>query len=395
MLSRTASFIVLTLAIILIYLSLDGCSYSGMMWGHVEPIEEPAATLHLHLPDETWDGPQYQEPIFQTVLDSEIQPTVDATLPVLRKANATIVILARNGDLSGIVKSMSELEAKFNGKFDYPYVFLNEEPFTEEFKRSVTALTRSKIEFGLIPHDQWYQPDFIDEEKATAARQQMVADNVIYGGNVQYRNRMRFHSGFLHRHTLMQKYRYYWRVEPDVRFFCTLDYDPFLFMQDEDMKYGFTMALPEYMPTIPTLWDSVKEFVGANPELVEPDNALAFLSDDGGESHNGCQFWSNFEIADLDFWRGEAYTKFFEHLDRAGGFYYERWSTASVHSIGAALFARKDQIHFFNDIGYRHVPFQHCPQEPAHSRGKCECDITNNFDNGGWSCLPRFNHVFA
>jgi alpha 1,2-mannosyltransferase len=131
------------------------------------------------------------------------------------------------------MQSMSELEAKFNGKFDYPYVFLNEEPFTEHFKRSVTALTRSRIEFGLIPHEQWYQPDFIDEEKATAARQQMVADNVIYGGayssyhvpcawtlkivvvagNVQYRNRMRFHSGFLHRHTLMQKYRYYWRVE--------------------------------------------------------------------------------------------------------------------------------------------------------------------------------------
>ena len=35
--------------------------------------------------------------------------------------------------------------------------------------------------------------------------------------------------------------------------------------------------------------------------------------------------WSNFEIADLDFWRGEAYTKFFEYLDRTGGFYYEVW----------------------------------------------------------------------
>jgi hypothetical protein len=28
---------------------------------------------------------------------------------------------------------------------------------------------------------------------------------------------------------------------------------------------------------------------------------------------------------DLNFWRGEAYTKFFDHLDKAGGFYYERW----------------------------------------------------------------------
>jgi hypothetical protein len=33
--------------------------------------------------------------------------------------------------------------------------------------------------------------------------------------------------------------------------------------------------------------------------------------------------WSNFEIGDLDFWRGEAYTKFVEFLDQQGGFYYE------------------------------------------------------------------------
>jgi hypothetical protein len=33
--------------------------------------------------------------------------------------------------------------------------------------------------------------------------------------------------------------------------------------------------------------------------------------------------WSNFEIGDMDFWRGPAYTAFFEHLDMNGGFYYE------------------------------------------------------------------------
>ena len=35
------------------------------------------------------------------------------------------------------------------------------------------------------------------------------------------------------------------------------------------------------------------------------------------------QVWSNFEIADLDFWRSEAYMKFFTFLDKKGGFYYE------------------------------------------------------------------------
>lgn len=33
--------------------------------------------------------------------------------------------------------------------------------------------------------------------------------------------------------------------------------------------------------------------------------------------------WSNFEIGDLDFWRGEAYSKYFDYLDSKGGFYYE------------------------------------------------------------------------
>lgn len=103
---------------------------------------------------------------------------------------------------------------------------------------------------------------------------------------------------------------------------------------------------------------------------------MGFLSDDGGETYNKCHcqcsfklvyvpdlpytVWSNFEIGDLNFWRSPAYIDFFEHLDKAGGFYYERWGDAPVHSIAAALFAKKEQIHWFEDIGYRHEPFQVC-----------------------------------
>ena len=64
-----------------------------------------------------------------------------------------------------------------------------------------------------------------------------------------------------------------------------------------------------------------------------------------------CHFWSNFEIADLEFWRGPAYTAFFDYLDKRGGFYYERWGDAPVHSIAAALFAKREQIQFFDEIG--------------------------------------------
>ena len=42
--------------------------------------------------------------------------------------------------------------------------------------------------------------------------------------------------------------------------------------------------------------------------------------------------YNNFEIADMEFYRSEAYEAFFDHLDRTGGFYYEVRPTRS-HTI--------------------------------------------------------------
>ncbi|KAK0483652.1 glycosyltransferase family 15 protein [Armillaria novae-zelandiae] len=335
------------------------------------------------------------KPPYQTPVPDDYYVHDNVTSPQGRRASAAIVMLARNSDLNGIIVSMKQMEDRFNKKFRYPYVFLNEQEFSEQFKSRVSELTDVDVKFGLIPHDHWYQPETIDEAKASEARADMVKNNVIYGGSVPYRNMCRFNSGFFYRHELLKPYKYYWRVEPDVKFFCDLDYDPFLIMQDQHKVYGFTVSLYEYERTIPTLWATVREFLEANPGITPEDNAMDFLSDDGGLTYNRCHFWSNFEIGDLDLWRGEAYSKFFDFLDSKGGFYYERWGDAPVHSIGAALFARKDQIHFFNDIGYRHEPFQHCPQGEAHKRGKCWCDSTQNFDYEGYSCLNRYDRLFS
>jgi hypothetical protein len=46
-------------------------------------------------------------------------------------------MLARNGDLPGVAKSMKQMEDRFNKRFRYPYVFLNEEPFSDQFKKCV------------------------------------------------------------------------------------------------------------------------------------------------------------------------------------------------------------------------------------------------------------------
>lgn len=51
-----------------------------------------------------------------------------------------------------------------------------------------------------------------------------------------------------------------------------------------------------------------------------------------------------------------------------------------MHSIGAALFARKDQIHWFKDIGYEHEPFQHCPLDAdVYKAQNCDCNPPSSF----------------
>lgn len=97
--------------------------------------------------------------------------------------------------------------------------------------------------------------------------------------------------------------------------------------------------------------------------------------------------WSNFEIGNLDWLRSQAYLDFFEQLDKDGGFFYERWGDAPVHSIAAGLLLKKDEIHFFNDIAYYHVPFTHCPTgEQKRLDLKCHCNPKDNFDWQGYSC---------
>ncbi|KAI0776053.1 glycosyltransferase family 15 protein [Trametes elegans] len=308
-----------------------------------------------------------------------------------RRANAVLLMLVRNSELEGAMTSVKELEQRFNHRFGYPWVFLNEVPFTDEFKEQISSVIPGPVSFGLIPAENWFQPDWIDEEKASAGRAQMVAENVVYGGSVSYRNMCRFNSGFFYRHPLVLKYRWYWRVEPNVHFHCDTDYDPFLYMEEHDKLYGFTISLYEWPKTVATLWDAVKEFIGKNPQYLAPNNSMGFISSDSGATYNMCHFWSNFEIASMELWRGEAYSKFFEHLESKGGFYYERWGDAPVHSIGAGLFARKDQIHFFDDIGYQHDPFQHCPRDFAERKARnCTCNPFATFDNNPYSCLHKW-----
>ena len=209
------------------------------------------------------------------------------------RMNATFVTLARNTDLWEIVKSIRQVEDRFNRKYNYDWVFLNDKPFDEEFKKVTTALISGKTSYGEIPTAHWSFPEFIDQEKAKKVREEMAEKKIIYGDSVSYRHMCRYESGFFFRHPLMNQYEWYWRVEPSIELYCDIDYDAFKFMQDNGKKYSFVLSLYEYVETIPTLWDSAKAFMKKHPEHIAEGNSMGFLSDDGGESYNHCHFVSH------------------------------------------------------------------------------------------------------
>lgn len=57
------------------------------------------------------------------------------TTPFLLSQADMRTLPARNNDLNGVVSSLKQMEDRFNKKFQYPYVFLNDRPFDAAFKK--------------------------------------------------------------------------------------------------------------------------------------------------------------------------------------------------------------------------------------------------------------------
>jgi alpha 1,2-mannosyltransferase len=116
-------------------------------------------------------------------------------------------MLARNSDVDEAARSVREMEDRFNHKYGYPWVFLNEQPFSDDFKRCappssvfplvlivvfmhacknsrVSNVVSGPVHFGQIPEEHWYQPSWINETRATEERDKMEEEGVIYGGSL-------------------------------------------------------------------------------------------------------------------------------------------------------------------------------------------------------------------
>ncbi|PVU91851.1 hypothetical protein BB559_003952 [Furculomyces boomerangus] len=292
------------------------------------------------------------------------------------RVKAAIVALVRNSELFGMQQTIREITDRFNKNYNYPIILLNDEPFTEEFKQGIEPLTTAKVLYGLVDGEQWGYPSWINKRRA---KKEMNKATYKYAKSESYRFMCRFQAGYIFRHSLLKELDYYWRVEPNVHYFCDINYDPFKYMQDNKLIYGFTIAVPEIQQTIRSLWTTTLKFIKINPYYISPNNTLKWILTKK-KKYNGCHYWSNFEIVNLGFYRSKAYMDYFNFLDRSGGFFYERWGDAPIHTLAVSMFLNKSQIHYFEDIGYKHQGAGHCPV-PDKRIGACVCDENKNKAN--------------
>jgi mannosyltransferase len=281
------------------------------------------------MPDYELDAPFYT---------SCQEPAVDEP-----RENATIVMLARNSELVSALKTIQSLERHFNRWFHYPVTFLNDEEWSPEFVAAMNASVSGEAHFHVVPREDWTFPQWLDKDVAKASIAQQGKDGILYAGLETYHHMCRFFSGKFYALEVLKPYKWYWRIEPDVDFHCSITYDPFVEMEKNDKIYGFTIALNEERNTCPSLFRKISEWKEKHriptsslwKATVMPSwlpwpfrTWLRWMAhrDRFGDRWSACHYWSNFEIASLDFFRSRRYQELFEYLDQDGGFYFERVS---------------------------------------------------------------------
>lgn len=338
-----------------------------------------------------------------------------------------------------VYKTIVNVQKRFNDWFSYPWVFISadgQEYENPEFLAQIKNLLpiEHKIEFNTANSDYfWGVPDWVDVNKV--ADSQIRLSGLEYGDSQFYRFMSRYFVGFFWKEEFLQDYDWYWRIEPGLELLCDIKHDLFRWMQDRNQVFGFSLSYAEpHKEVVNNLWKLLLEFVKDHESTKDminfKENGYEFVTkytdvpDDvtdadkrlekereaakkgGPIDYNGCQYESSFQLANLNFFRSEPFKLLFDKLDKNGGFFIDRWSSSSVQTMAINLFLRKNQIYFFDNIGFSMSSdslstssyvssmsrnFYNCPiDDEVYREFNCECDQGLDFTFMKNSCTVRF-----
>lgn len=275
---------------------------------------------------------------------------------IVMKPKAAIAYLAPPQQMSRntmLYHSLECLEKNFNRRYHYPVVIFHEDLPAREIQK-IKQVYSSPFIFVHLPHFQELPSNVTKDE----------VNDWAFGKNggrhaqryIGYRQMCRFFSYQLFSHPIMLEYDYYWRFDDDSFLLQPVGFDPFQVMADNGYVYGYRSLMRE---------DPKKEEGKGLRELFQITRQFAKkhclstryfrpFTDWRGRS-NGKQYYTNFEITNISFWRNHPlFSQYVEVLEKEKGFYKFRWGDSIFRALTCALFLKPHQIHHFGAISYRH-----------------------------------------
>lgn len=165
------------------------------------------------------------------------------------------------------------------------------------------------------------------------------------GFSLGYRHMCRFFAGEIFKQQILNGYEYIWRLDTDSFILDKINHNVFDKMNNH--IYGYINIQNDHEGVIKNLWDTCYEYfktIGDFKQFFEIDK----------DKHFRKVYYTNFEIFDMAWFKGDEYQSFYKFIDESGGIYKYRWGDHVLRYIALNCLSNTNKFTFFNDIKYYH-----------------------------------------
>mmetsp|Transcript_10802 Transcript_10802/g.28347 ORF Transcript_10802/g.28347 Transcript_10802/m.28347 type:complete len:313 (-) Transcript_10802:67-1005(-) len=177
----------------------------------------------------------------------------------------------------------------------------------------------------------------------------------LFGRTVKERSLCRYRAGEFLRIGVLQSFDWFMLMEPGVRILDAFSFDPFVFMESEQLDYGYAASGFDAVETTAGLWDLTQEyFLHEDLPFAIPERVAHIAS---GSDYDRSTIYPAFEIAKMSALRSKLMYKFFSYIDWSGGFYSKGYCAPAVRQLQISGFLHPDRIHHFRTLPIQYGPF--------------------------------------
>ena len=272
------------------------------------------------------------------------------------KSKTVITYLAQNtkkdilygrDSRSFLEKSLDLLYKNYNNQFKHDIIIFydNFKPFDIKSQIEISK-GRKEIKFYNIPDNIWNNKTQIDKDKCVAINKFAIS----------YRNMCKFYA--INIFDICKKLNYKWimRLDDDSFIHSKINYDLFNFMYNNNKLYAFRCFSTDGQQFIQDFPEFCSNYLITNNIQ---DNMLKLFSKNKNNNFNINNFnligpYTNFFIANIDFWTSQNVQKFLNIIIDCNYIYYKRWGDLIIHTAVIYMFLKPRNIHQFDDFIYEH-----------------------------------------